>query len=109
MEAVNQLHETQTGLIDLNAAFVVDSSKGIRDVTVYLYGSGTVSGGTIVIEEAHSSSYGGTWGVLSTITASTLNGALQAVHVSGLVAALRIRISSAITGGGSIGATAVGL
>lgn len=71
--------------------------------TVYLYGAGTVSGGTVVVEEAHDETYAGTWSVIQSVTASTLNGAGLAIHIGGYVAALRVRVSSAITGGGSIG------
>lgn len=108
-EAVYQLSASASGLVNQNDALTVDGSKGLRDYAIYLYGSGTVSGGTVVVEEAHSSSYAGTWGVLQSVTASTLNGALQAVHVAGQVATLRIRVSSAITGGGSVGVEVFGL
>lgn len=108
-EAVYQLSASTTGLVNQNEALTVDGSKGIRDYAIYLYGVGTVSGGTVVVEEAHSSGYTGTWGVLQSVTASTLNGALQAVHVAGQVATLRVRIASAITGGGSISAEVFGV
>ena len=78
--------------------------------TVYVVGAGTISGGTVVIEEAHSEDYSGTWSSLQTITASALTGgAVQAIHVSGFYRAVRARISSTITGGGTISATLEGI
>lgn len=77
-------------------------------VTIYLTSIGTTSGGTIVIEEADFASktvmYNGTWGALQTISASTFTGGQQLpVHIMATpYGYLRVRISSAITGGGSI-------
>lgn len=79
-------------------------------VTIYLTSIGTTSGGTIVIEEADFAQktvmYGGTWGSItpSPISASTFSGGQQLpVHIMATpYGYLRVRISSPITGGGSI-------
>lgn len=77
--------------------------------TVYVKGAGTISGGAVVVEEADSEDYSGTWSTIATITASALTGgAAQAVHLDGTYRAIRARVSSSITGGGSITAELVG-
>jgi hypothetical protein len=83
-------------------------------LSIYLTSIGTTSGGTILIEEADydqdkDAPYTGTWGTIQTISASTFTGGAQLpVHVVGPVAYgfIRVRISSAITGGGTITAAA---
>lgn len=67
-------------------------------------GAGTISGGTVLLEEAMDPDYSGTWSVLYTLTASNLTGgATQVIHILGSVRAVRVRVSSNITGaGGSI-------
>jgi hypothetical protein len=90
-------------------------SSAYRYNTVYLTSVGTTSGGTITIEEANwdpltGVPYGGTWSIIGTATnASALTGgATLAVRVPvGLYSYLRVRISGAITGGGTISAALV--
>lgn len=81
-----------------------------RANTVYLRSDGPVAGGSIVIEEADwdgraSVPYGGTWSVVTTIAASTFSGGAQvAYHLAApsAWAFLRVRVSGAITGGGTV-------
>lgn len=76
--------------------------------TVYLTSIGTTSGGTILIEEADwadkSAPFSGTWSQVQSIAASSFTGGAQvAVHITPCAYGfLRVRISSPITGGGSI-------
>ena len=76
--------------------------------TVYLRSVGTTSGGTILIEEADYAKdkqvYSGTWSQIASISASAFTGGAQtAYHVTNAAyGALRVRISSAITGGGTV-------
>ena len=85
-----------------------------QNVTLCLESAGTTSGGTVSIEEAYfdvnGPSYGGTWSVLQAVNASTFSGTAQVmVHVVGYsIWALRVRISSNITGGGTITVTGWG-
>lgn len=80
----------------------VDVSKAYA-VTIYCDGTGTVSGGVITIEESRDTAYAGTWSSVTTITASTLSGGADvAIHLSGIYVAVRARISSNITGGGTV-------
>jgi hypothetical protein len=76
--------------------------------SVYLRSVGTTSGGTVLIEEADwgplESTYTGTWSVVATISASAFSGGVQqAYHIANSAYRyVRVRISSAITGGGTI-------
>ncbi len=80
-------------------------------LTVVCQGNGTITTGTISIEEAYYSGPplggeafpSGTWSVIQTITGSQLTtGAQQVVHAQGSFWAVRARISAAIVGGGSV-------
>jgi hypothetical protein len=77
-------------------------------VAVILRSIGTTSGGTVLIEEAdwgdRELPYSGTWSTVQTILASSFTGNAQVViHITdSSYRYLRVRISSAITGGGSI-------
>ncbi len=75
--------------------------------TFYIEGTGTTSGGTVLLEECSDESFAGTWSIIQTITASTqLTGGLcLAVHAPAVYGVIRARISSAITGGGTIAMT----
>lgn len=89
--------------------------QGRDNICVYLTSHGTTSGGTILIEEADFDPnqgaliYSGTWSVVGTVLASAFTGDQQlAFHVSpNAYSAVRVRISSAITGGGTIDAVLV--
>jgi hypothetical protein len=97
---------------DATASIPIDVSA-YRCHTVYLRSTGTTSGGNVVIEEADWDDlaevpYGGTWSVINTIAASTFTGgAMVAVHLPppSAYAWLRVRVSGAITGGGSVSAS----
>lgn len=74
-----------------------------RQVTFYIEGSGVTSGGTISLETARTKDYTGTWSVLQSVNASDVNGnAVKSVSFTGNFLAVRGRISSDITGGGSV-------
>lgn len=89
----------------------------VARVTIVLQSTGTTSGGTISIEECFypdigtspGVEYAGTWSVIQAVSASTFSGGAQiVVHVQGSVWALRTRVSSNITGGGSVTTWAYG-
>lgn len=81
-------------------------------VAVFLSSAGTTSGGTVLIEEADwdpdtESVYTGTWSLVQSIAASSFSGTASIMthlppEAYGFV---RVRISSAITGGGTISAS----
>jgi len=78
-------------------------------LSFYFTSAGTTSGGTILIEEADwddltETPYTGTWSQIASIAASSFTGGAQvAYHISPTsVGFVRVRISSAITGGGTI-------
>ncbi len=83
-------------------------------LTFYLTSVGTTSGGTVSLEEADWDTHGGTgtpytgtWSVIATVAASTFTGGTQiAYHASpSTFAFIRARISSTITGGGTVSVT----
>lgn len=64
---------------------------------------GTVSGGTIVIEQASTRDYAGTWYVLDTIDAANAAAGTEGYGTyPGVIGFLRPRITSDITGGGTV-------
>ncbi len=81
---------------------------GVGILSIYLRSIGTTSGGTILIEEAewgpNEHVYSGTWSVIATVSASAFTGtAQQAYHVTNCAYGfVRVRISSTITGGGTV-------
>jgi len=81
----------------------VDCSHALNWV-VYYTSAGTTSGGTIILEEADSADYPGTWSQIESRAASSFTGGVTlAVHLQqAAYGFIRARISSAITGGGSI-------
>lgn len=95
-----------TGVTTGTSQMIQADGRGL--VTVYLRSVGTTSGGTVLIEEADwgplEPVYSGTWSTVLSQAASGFTGTVQlAVHAP--VAAFawyRVRISSTITGGGTV-------
>lgn len=86
--------------------------QGRTNVTFFVSGLGTTSGGVITFEETRKradGSYVATSSVLTTVNASTVTaGVEQAVHVSGAAFShVRARVSTAISGGGTISVSLV--
>lgn len=68
------------------------------EVAVYVeFGAGT-NAGTVVVEGAHVANYGGTWANLGTVAWAAAS-RTHLVAITGAHAALRTRISVAVTGG----------
>lgn len=80
------------------------STRDFDENTFFFESLGTTSGGTILIEEASRPTYTGLWSQVQSIPASGFSGTeQQAVHLSASAyGELRVRVSSAITGGGTI-------
>lgn len=76
--------------------------RGISgEYTLSVEPTGTVSGGEVQFESAPYDSYGGTWSAVgSAMTPSTST--LVTQQVTGRYRAMRARITSDITGGGSV-------
>lgn len=79
------------------------------NATVYLQSIGTTSSGVITLEEAHwfddETPYGGTWSTITTINASSFTGGAQlAYHLPSpcQYRHFRVRVSTAIGGGGTV-------
>ena len=77
-------------------------------IAIILRSVGATTGGTILIEEADwgplEQVYSGTWSQIQSIAASSFTGGAQVViHISdSSYRYIRVRISSAITGGGTV-------
>ena len=83
---------------------VLGHSNGI---TIVLQSTGTTSGGTVTIEHAYydvnGPAYTGTWSQVALVNASDFTGTAQKIfHYPGSFWAIRTRVSSDITGGGSV-------
>lgn len=72
-----------------------------REVTFYLYGAGTVSAGAVRCEEAHDKDYTGTWAAIGT-PQTIVSNAVIVVHATACAGAVRARVSTNVTGGGSV-------
>lgn len=77
-------------------------------IVVFLRSIGVTSGGIVLIEEADwgplEPVYSGTWSQIASITAASFTGTAQTAQhiIDSAYGWVRVRISSAITGGGSI-------
>ena len=99
--------ETMSTPIDLS---------GLSQAVVWVTGAGVTSSGVVTLEEADydpakEAAYGGTWSAITTVNASDVTGgATKAVHLPAyaLPRWLRVRVSTAIGGGGSITVTVTG-
>lgn len=108
---LEQLHNaTTTG----NGGILPLHGRSAR-VTIVLQSTGTTSGGTLIIEEAYWDSrtdpvYAGTWSQIASVSASTFTGGAQVFyHLAETSSyAIRVRISSDITGGGTVSVWAWG-
>lgn len=91
--------------------------RSYTSLAVYLSSVDTTSSGVITIEEADYDPdtdmiYGGTWSTITTINASTFTGGAQLAYHFPSPAAfafVRVRVSTAIGGGGSISAVLRGV
>ena len=98
---------TPPGFASLNAATTGTgeplATNSCKQATWTTVPSGTVSGGTIVIEQASSRDYAGTWFLLDTIDAANAAAGTEGYGTyPGVVAFIRARITSNITGGGNV-------
>lgn len=81
-------------------AIAFNSCKQVSWFTTY---SGTTSGGEITIEHAPTIDYAGTWQPLDVISAADLStGAAGSGTYPGVLSFVRARITSSITGGGTV-------
>lgn len=110
-----QLFSLQTTASATTANGILYLEGRCSSITVVLQSTGTTSGGTIQIEEAYytpqDQPYSGTWSALgSAINASAFTGGAQKItHIVDTSAwAVRVRIATDITGGGSVSCVAWG-
>lgn len=72
-----------------------------REVTFYIYGTGTVSAGAVQCEESHDATYTGTWAAIGTAQ-TVVSNAVVVVHATACAGAVRARVSTNVTGGGTV-------
>src|SRR6185437_6137509 len=99
--------------VTTGTGMAVQVPQGVSQLRIDVIGTGTISGGTLVLEEAPTPNYAGTWSALSpsagAIAVSAVSGgAVQAFHFLGVFGAVRGRVSSNVTGGGTITVAVVG-
>lgn len=106
--------ELQNAATTGNGNILINRGLNAR-LTVVFQSTGTTSGGTLIIEEAYydpnsEPTYAGTWSQIASVSASAFTGGAQQVyHVTQASCfALRVRISSTITGGGTVSVWAWG-
>ncbi len=82
----------------------VKALNDCRQCNWMFIGAGTITGGTVVVESATAIDYAGTWNELDTLTASDLSGgkATGGTYPMPPGGFVRGRVSSNITGGGTI-------
>jgi hypothetical protein len=109
--------ERRVALFPASTATTVASqpidASGYLYNTVYLTSVGTTSAGAVTIEEADwdplsGQPYGGTWSIIGTATAASTftGGATLAVRLPvGAYGYIRVRISTTVTGGGTVSAS----
>ncbi len=97
-----------TGVTATGVSIPIERASGAGVVTLYMRSTGTMSAGTILIEEAdwmpREVPYSGTWSVLQTIAATDLTGTIvKAYHITDTCYGyIRVRVSVEITGGGTL-------
>jgi hypothetical protein len=100
-----------TGVTATQSSPWFELTGGPQDVTVTYTSVGTTSGGTIILEETDDKGLGAaTASQLESVAASSFTGGAKSCHHFRVGAGmfLRARISSTITGGGSIFVSIVG-
>lgn len=102
--------------VDETTSVPVDC-RGLSAITLYLFGHGTTSSGSITFEEADKDpsktidGYDGTWAAVGTAVAASgvTGGKVLATHfAAGAYGLIRARIDTVIGGGGSISVVLVG-
>ena len=84
----------------------IDFNASVGSVVLYVSWSAGCSAGVLVVETAASASYAGTWAPLATVTWSAAS-KTDIVQIIAPVEALRVRISTPISGG-TVTVTATG-
>ena len=76
------------------------------DFSVYAEWGSSTGSGVLTIEEAYDSSYPGVWSEIGTITWSAAS-STDVFHQTGAFRALRVRVSTAVGGGGTLTVKAI--
>ncbi len=87
---------------------VVAPPSDMKNHTIYLKGNTTVSAGAVQIETADDPDYSGTWGQVGGGPITLVDATELAVSFVGVYYFIRARISTTVTGGGSLTANYLG-
>lgn len=98
-----------TGVSDDETTSVPVLPQSHTACAIAIIGNGTIASGNVVIEEAYYNGgnvYDGTWSQITAVTASNVSGGKQQiVHIApNALFPIRVRIETAIGGGGGISA-----
>lgn len=72
-----------------------------REHVIYIYGIGTIAGGAVQLEEAHDKDYTGAWAAIGAAV-TVVDATVKIVRITGCIGAVRARVSTNITGGGTV-------
>lgn len=94
------LRFTDTPLSALNDALVLTAADlaPVTEAGIYIEFNSSAAAGTLLVETASNKDYAGTWAVLGTVNWAAGN-KCHFVGVTDALAALRVRVSSAVTSG----------
>jgi hypothetical protein len=84
-----------------------DTVAAAREIKFFIIGNGTITGGAVTLEEAHDATYTGTWSAFEAPW-DVLTNQVIARPFGGCFRAVRARISTTITGGGTVTVLVVG-
>jgi hypothetical protein len=93
--------QIMSGLSALNAVSDVLNMTdvgNINEITFYIVGSAGIGAGAVQVEEAHADDYAGAWAPNGSPVNAVVSGEAT-VKITGVSAAMRARISTAIVGG----------
>lgn len=91
---------TTTALAVTNDKVTIDYPRltGMQELVIYIVFAAGSAAGTVLVEAAHDGTYTGTWSVLSTVNWAAAS-RVHHVAITGCHLAVRVRVSSDITGG----------
>lgn len=93
------------GMRKLLSAVSADTAKAtmefsgeLQDLTILVVSAADVTGGVVTVSEAHDKDFDGTWSDIDTVTTAAGN-RCYALHLQGKFKALKVAVTTEITGG----------
>lgn len=91
----------QSGATATGNGNVHDLKGESAELNFYIVPTGTISGGAVILETAESATYSGTWSALADAI-TLVDGTTIHRSFTGAFQAVRARVSTEVTGGGSV-------